>query len=209
MNIISANSRKLFHFTSLDKDDVFFKLAYPLYQSWSSMKVPCFNKVGVRRHTAYIPHTRHTKLVVLCSGPRRSYITGYLESLPSISTFYMKETKWPFTRQLFFYLSVLVYLSQVVTGKNRSRLFIAVNLSLWLIYISMVLYTCIFNIMEENKNNHGQKVPTVCYLKKIFFSVFFIVNKPHFSKVFWRFLSDLKKKRTKSKKDGSWKMLID
>lgn len=65
--------------------------------------------------------------------------------------------------------------------------------------------------MEENKNNHGQKVPTVCHLKKIFFSVFFIVNKPHFSKVFWRFLSDLKKKeqRTKSKKDGSWKMLID
>lgn len=104
----------------------------------------------------------------------------------------------------FFYLSVLVYLSQVVTGKIRPRLFIAVNLCLWLIYISIVLYTCIFNIMEENKNNHGQKVPTVCYLKKIFFSVFFIVNKPYFSKVFWSYFCRIKKKRKKNKIKKRW-----
>lgn len=37
--------------------------------------------------------------------------------------------------------------------------------------------------MEENKNNNGQKLPTVCYFKKLFFSVFFIGHKPYFFKV--------------------------
>lgn len=84
---ISSVSRKLFHFTSLDKDVVFLKLAYLLYQSWSSMQVPCFNKVRVRRHTGNIPYTWHTKLAVLCLGPRQSYITGYLESCSASQRF--------------------------------------------------------------------------------------------------------------------------
>lgn len=95
----------------------------------------------------------------------------------------------------FFYLSVLVYLSQVVTGKNRSRLFLAVNLSLWLIYISIVSYTCIFNIMEENKNNHGQKNTYRMSFKKKKNSVCFLVNKPHFSKVFWSYFCRIFKKK--------------
>lgn len=51
LNIISINFRKLFYFISLDKDDVFFKLEYLIL---SSMKVLCFNKVGVRRYIVYI-----------------------------------------------------------------------------------------------------------------------------------------------------------
>lgn len=38
--------------------------------------------------------------------------------------------------------------------------------------------------MEENKNNHGQKNTYRMSFKKKKNSVCFLVNKPHFSKVF-------------------------